>query len=223
MVKVKICGITNIEDAEAASRYGADLLGFIFVEGTPRYIEKSSAGKIIETLNSSGFSDIKKVGLFIDEEIDSVVDAVSLCGLDCVQLAGSETPAYCSILKEKLLEKCERNINIIKVFKVAEKILPNGSYDITEYENVDNYIFDTFDPQKAGGIGKQFDCEIILREKDKLQKPFFIAGGLTADKVQDIVQTVTPYGVDVSSGVEREPGKKDAVLLKEFIQNAKSA
>lgn len=223
MVKVKICGITNVEDVEAAAECGADLIGFVFVKRTPRYIEPEKVKDIINTLEEKGFSKVSKVGLFKDEDEKTVIETVLLCGLDRVQLHGDEDPEYCITVKRTLKEKYGHDVKIMKVFKVSDKILPHGKYVMKDYAGADEYVFDTFHPDISGGTGTGFDFAIIRDQKNKIDKPFFIAGGLTPGNVKRTVLEVNPYGVDVSSGVEKMPGKKDALLLKEFVTNAKSA
>ncbi len=221
MVKVKICGITNVEDALLAFEYGADLLGFIFVKGTPRYVENVS--DIIKDLPAELKDKGGIAGVFRDEKPEVVVETVARCGLDHVQLHGEESPDYCRALKEALLEGHGPGVRIMKTFKVKEKILPHGSCAFGDYEDADYFLFDTFHPGLPGGTGLRFDREALIREKDKIKKPFFIAGGLTPGNVSEAVRAVRPHGVDVSSGVERSPGKKGRDLLKEFIENAKNA
>jgi len=219
-VKVKICGLTNLEDAAAACKYGADLLGFIFVKGTPRYI--GNIKNIILDLPAEVKSAAGIVGLFRDEELDEVAGIVSECGLDHVQLHGDETPEYCRELKDILQKKHNMALKIIKTFKVADAILPHGKYSFEDYENADYFVFDTFHPHVMGGTGLRFDWKVLIKERDRIKKPFFIAGGLTPENVPEAIKAVCPYGVDVASGVESSPGRKDEKLLKEFIHNAKN-
>jgi len=222
MVKVKICGITSLEDAVMACKCGADLLGFIFIENTPRNMEINVVKDIIFSLNMTGFSNVAKVGLFKDEEKEKASDIITFCGLDHVQLHGKEDPEYCKALKMSVSEKCERDIKIIKAFKIADKILPNGDHDISEYDSTDYLVFDTFKAGLDGGTGKEFDWEILIQDRVNIKKQFFVAGGLTPENVKEAVKRIQPYGVDVSSGVEEITGKKDEKLLKEFVKNAKS-
>ena len=223
IIKVKICGVTNLEDARRACAFGADLLGFIFVGNTPRAVCKETARKVILGLEETARRGAGMVGLFKDAEKEEVAEAVSYCGFDFVQLHGSETPSYCAELKEMLGSHGGREVRIMKVFKVDEEILPAGGHVHGDYPDVDHFVFDTFHPDLAGGTGGVFNWEVIARERDKLKKPFFIAGGLSPENVVAAVKATRPYGVDVSSGVESSPGKKDEDLLKEFITNAKKA
>lgn len=214
MVKIKICGLTNLEDALKACEYGADLLGFLFAPESPRYVDVELVKKIIKEIPRG----IEKVGLFKDQVLDEVVKNVIDCGLSAVQLHGNESPEYCGDLIDRL-EQEGRGIKVIKTFKVKYKIL--ASMPLEAYEAADYYLFDTFHPKMMGGTGVKFDWEIL---KDfKGERPFFLAGGLTPCNVEEAIKKVRPYGVDVSSGVERTIGEKDGKKVKEFIQNAKNA
>jgi phosphoribosylanthranilate isomerase len=218
---VKICGITNIEDAITACNYGADFLGFIFVTKSPRYITAETGKAII-----SGFRDENKgfkgiTGLFVDETIENIIDRVLFCGLDLVQLHGSESPEFCVLLKQQLRKKHGKKIKILKTFKIAGEILPVESYITDDYTGADYILFDTFCRVKSGGTGQVFDWKALSEKVKKIKKPFFVAGGLKIDNVAEAVRTLEPFGVDISSGVEISPGIKDPRLLKEFIKNAK--
>jgi phosphoribosylanthranilate isomerase len=215
MVKVKICGITNIEDALYSCKAGADLLGFVFVSGTKRAVTPEKAKDIIGGL-PCGVCD--KVGLFKDEALDKVSECAVFCGLDHVQLHGDESPLYCAGLKRSLNAKGSK-ARIIKTFKIGAPGAP-ASFENDLYPEAEIYLFDTFHAVLPGGTGDVFDWEILRRTK--IGKPFFLAGGLTPENVARAVLTAKPYGVDVSSGVEASPGKKDLRKIKEFIDNAKS-
>ena len=215
MVKVKICGLTNLEDALAASSYGADLLGFIFIEGTPRALTKEKAKEIIDSLSGEARGKVSIVGLFKDDDVDRVIETAEFCSLDYIQLHGEESPDYCSSIKK------ETNCKVLKVFKVDGGIIPNGPYVTGDYIDVDYFVFDTFHPEDAGGTGMSFDWGALFASEAKIDKPFFVAGGLNPLNVAEAVSALKPYGVDVSSGVEEETAKKDSKLLKEFIKNAK--
>ncbi|MFH1846524.1 MAG: phosphoribosylanthranilate isomerase [Candidatus Omnitrophota bacterium] len=223
MVKVKICGITNKEDALKAVELGADFLGFVFVRDTPRYIEKNTVKDIIDELAKDKKDATAKVGLFKDADKEEVIAAVKECGFDYVQLHGDETPAYCEALKTDLEQKYKISIKILKTFKVSKEILECKGYKPGDYSFVDYFLFDTFHPDVPGGTGERFDAKILAGEKENIEKAFFVAGGLRSENVSNIIRAVCPYGVDVSSGVESSPGTKDHNLLKEFITNAKNA
>ena len=204
MVKVKICGLTNTEDALKAHELGADYLGFVFFDNSPRKITLSEARPIMRKLPEKAV----KVGLFLDQEPDEVRRAADECGLNIIQLHGNEDPEYCARIKEYL--------SVLKAFRVKDRDSLNK---IDSYGSVDFYLFDTYVKGLPGGTGKSFDWEILTNRV--FNKPVFLAGGLTPKNVRRAIEKVSPYAVDVSSGVEREPGKKDHKLLKEFIENAK--
>jgi len=213
MVKVKICGITNLDDAIKACEHGADLLGFVFVEGTPRYAGEDKAKDIISRLPRKHKIRIDRVGLFADDDINRIVEAVSYCDLNYIQLHGQEDLYYCKQLKKRLPDH-----KILKAIKVKDGSSLKG---ITDYDGVDFFLFDYFSEDVLGGSGKIFNWDILKARK--FNKSFFLAGGLNPKNVASAVRAVKPYGVDVSSGVEKEPGIKDEIKVKEFIANAKSA
>jgi len=220
---VKICGVTRLEDADLACGSGADFLGFIFVKGTPRALTGEAAGDIIKRLPEASRRKARMVALFRDADMREVAEIVSSCGFDLVQLHGGETPEYCRELKETLAGSGSGEVGIMKVFKVGEGILPAGEHIYADYDAADYFVFDTFDPDTAGGTGERFNWDVVARERERISKPFFVAGGLEPSNVADAVRATRPYGVDVSSGVETSPGEKDGQLIKEFIENAKKA
>ncbi len=216
MVKVKICGITNLEDAVKACEYGADLIGFVFVEGTPRHVAEDKVKSMVGAIPAALKGKTALVGLFMDASAETVIKTVRSCGLSYVQLHGEESPEYCVALKKSL-----GDAKIIKVFKVKKGIIPCGVFETGDYGAADHFLFDAYRPDAAGGTGKAFDWPSLKRYSVDFDKPFFVAGGLDPLNVADAIRVMRPYGVDVSSGVESSPGKKDALLMKEFIQNAK--
>lgn len=222
-VKVKICGITNGEDAARACESGADFIGFVFVGGASRCVDIEIVEKIVsEKLN--GFKDkVVTVGLFKDEDLERACEIVHCSGLDAVQFHGEESPEYCKSFKKFMAEKYDaRNIKIIKAFKVSDKVLPCGEFYHGDYEAADYFVFDTFHPLLDGGTGEKFDYDVLKEGAESLSRPFFVAGGLNPENVAEVVRTVCPFGVDASSGVEKKVGTKDKKLLKEFIFNAKN-
>jgi len=223
VVKVKICGIKRPEDALSACKYGADLLGFVFVEGTPRAVTAREVKEALSGLPGAARKRIGAVGLFRDEDPEEAARTVAECGLDHVQLHGSERPSYCAELNEILRAEHGRVVKVMKAFRVEDGILPVGPYVPGDYTDTDYFLFDTFHKELPGGTGRSFNWEILNEAKDIIRKPFFLAGGLGPDNVAEAVRYVSPYGVDVSSGVEEYPGKKDERLIKEFISNAKNA
>jgi Phosphoribosylanthranilate isomerase len=201
-VKVKICGITNSEDAEVAVSAGADALGFIFCESSPRYVPLEKAARICAAVPPF----ILKVGVFVDPDENLVLSALSDCGLSLLQFHGNETPEFCR----------QFGTMSMKAFRIKDadslKALPAFATDA--------WLLDTFSPDKIGGTGETFNWDLAI-EAQKLGRPIFLAGGLTPENVGDAVARVQPFGVDVSSGVEASPGKKDHAKVKAFIDAAK--
>lgn len=205
MVRVKVCGITRLEDAQAAIRAGADALGFVFYRKSPRYISASKALKILEALPPF----VSKVGVFVNERTGAIRDIAGFCALDAVQLHGEEDNHYCHRLKRY-------GLKIIKGFRVKPdfNISDVGSY------RVDGHLFDTFTEDQYGGSGKVFNWEILSGLHTPV--PRIISGGLTVDNVAEAVLALKPFAVDVSSGVESSPGVKDHKKMAEFIRRAKA-
>lgn len=206
MVRVKICGITNIEDAFAAISLGADAIGFVFVKGSPRWISVEEARRISRALPPF----VNKVGVFANEPLESLLTIMAYCSLDTCQLHGEEPPSYC----EKL------GWATIKAFRVG-----NPDEDLEKMmesykEKVSAFLLDTYRPRILGGTGETFDWR-IARELRKYG-PIIISGGLNPSNVVEAIDMAYPYGVDVSSGVENWPGKKDWRKMKEFIERAKN-
>lgn len=203
--KVKICGITNKQDALAACEAGADMLGFVFAE-SPRRIEVNRAAKILSSLPPS----VEKVGLFVNEAKIVVKMVADQLKLDYLQLHGDEDPDYCRRLK--------KGRKVIKAFRIKDEA---SLKDLANYD-VDMYLLDAYAETARGGTGAAFDWKLALKAKE-LERPIILAGGLTPQNVIRAIKEVRPYAVDVSTGVEAGLGKKDLRLMKEFIRRAKSA
>jgi len=204
MVKVKICGITSYEDARAAVEAGADALGFVFYDKSPRFINPVKAAGIISRLPPF----IQTVGLFVNEETAQVNWTADYCGIDVVQLHGDETPEDCLEVKRR----------VIKAFRVQKIISIDPLEKYQDYQ-VAGYLLDAWSPDAYGGTGRTFNWE--LAQSAKQYGPVILAGGLSPDNIAEAIRVVQPYGVDVSSGVESAPGKKDPAKVKEFIRVAK--
>jgi phosphoribosylanthranilate isomerase len=202
---IKICGITNLEDALVAIDAGADLLGFNFYHKSPRFITPDAAQEIIKKLPPT----IGNVGVFVNE--DSPKDVTRLAksaGVSIVQLHGNEPASYCSQLKNEF--------KVIKALRVGDDFT-------TEYAssfNVDWVLLDAFSTSAYGGTGHTFNWSIARQTRDLLPN-IFLAGGLTLDNIKEAVKTVDPYGIDVCSGVEQIPGKKDSSRMRQFISTVK--
>ena len=203
MTRVKVCGITNREDARQAVDLGADALGFIFHPASPRYIAPEAAARIIRDLPPF----VASVGVFVDASVLRVRSLVRNCLLSAVQFHGEETPAYCGGFPVK----------VIKAFRVKGTRLPRGLSRFV----VDAILLDTFRSGVPGGTGQVFDWDVAKRAKRYGR--IILAGGLNPANVRDAVQAVRPFAVDVSSGVEAFPGKKDPKLLEEFFLRVRRA
>jgi len=206
MVRVKICGLTNLDDARMAWRAGADLLGFIFVPASPRCISPAQASAIINALREEGCQALC-VGVFADAPASEVEKIAEQCRLDLVQLHGAEPPAYARALPRP----------VIRAHRVR------GAVPWKELLSFDAwaYLLDSYHPQQAGGTGQHWAWD----EMDLSAVPpvrLIIAGGLTPDTVAEAVRRLHPWGVDVSSGVESRPGQKDPVRVRDFILRAKA-
>jgi len=201
MVQIKICGITNLEDALACADAGANLLGFNFYSGSPRYIEPDAARKIIGQLPGA----ILTVGVFVDagepEEVARLADAA---GVAAVQLHGNESPSYCRELDGRF---------VIKALRANEGFKPESA---AEYKT-DAVLLDAFDQSLRGGTGKTFDWSIARSTKTRVPK-LILAGGLGPENVADAVASVQPYAVDACSSLESSPGRKDIARVRAFIK-----
>ncbi len=208
MVRVKICGITNITDAESAVLLGADALGFVFAESS-RKVSKESAVSIIKKLPPF----VTCVGLFVDEDVDTVKEVCGFCNINTVQFHGNEKPDYLKLFPE---------VKTIKAIRVRDES------DILTINNIqaDAFLLDSYTKGKMGGTGASFNWHTIQEagklgvDREKLKR-VILAGGLNPDNVSEAIQVTSPFAVDVSSGVESEPGIKSKGLMKSFIENSK--
>jgi phosphoribosylanthranilate isomerase len=204
--RVKVCGITNLEDARVSVEAGADAIGFVFFPDSPRAIEADSAAEIIRKIGPF----ITTVGVFVDESVERITEIALCAGLHAVQLHGNESPEFVEGVRASL-----PNTRIIKALRVSnlDDFISIGAYA------VDAVLLDTFHEEKQGGTGESFDWDLILKAKMPQRLPFILAGGLTPENVASAARKVKPFAVDVSSGVEKEPGKKDPALIFEFLNN----
>jgi len=201
LIRVKICGITNTNDAMAAVEAGADALGFIFYPESPRFVEIDDAREIIKALPPF----VTTVGIFVNEGIDRINRFAKTAGVDAVQLHGSEPPNFC--------RKIERRV--LKAFRVrdAEDITHIKDYGLT------TCLLDAYREDAPGGTGETFDWDLAI-EARKICR-VILSGGLTPENVAGAIERVAPYAVDVSSGVESAPGIKDHGKVVEFIKRAR--
>ena len=202
-VKVKICGITNVADGIAAAEAGADALGFVFCEQSPRCISIEAAAELIRQLPPF----ILKAGVFVNAPEDAVIRAVRECGLSLLQFHGDEPPEYC----------LQFGLMSMKAFRIRDAASLQG---LQNYPT-DAWLLDAYSPEALGGTGEKFNWNLAV-EAQKFGKPIFLAGGLTPENVSEAIRQVQPFGVDVSSGVESAPGKKDHAKVRAFIKSAKS-
>jgi phosphoribosylanthranilate isomerase len=203
-VKVKICGITNEADALAAVAAGADALGFVFYSPSPRSITIERAAAIVPALPPF----VVRVGVFVNASEELVTTAVGACSLSLLQFHGEETPEYCQ----------QFGLMSMKAFRVQDE----NSLQVLPTYPTDAWLLDAYSPDAVGGTGRTFNWELAVQAQ-KLGRPIFLAGGLTPANVGEAVRRVQPYGVDVSSGVEKEPGQKDHAKVTAFIKAAKAA
>jgi len=200
--KVKICGITCLEDAQAAVAAGADAIGLVFYPPSSRYVTPSVAAQIVAELGPF----VTTVGLFVNEDAEVVKETLALTNLQLLQFHGDESEEYCRQFQRPY----------IKALRMSPDLDPSQALAV--YPGACGYLFDAWQPDKFGGTGKTFDWRRIDGlASDKL----ILAGGLNPDNVEAAVQAVRPYAVDVSGGVELAPGKKDHLALKAFIKAAK--
>ena len=235
-VKVKICGITNLEDAQVALNAGADALGFMFFAGSPRHIACAAASEVIRRLDKP----VMLVGVFVNPSADEVRRAVEKAGVNTLQFHGEETPGFIAGLDYRRPAVADPPLaawlgdrspaaadppmaprpgpRTIKAFRIRDAAslaeLPRFATDF--------WLLDSFVPGVRGGTGARFNWELAVEAK-KLGRPIVLAGGLTPENVADAVRTVQPFAVDVSSGVEASPGRKDHAKLRAFLAAAKGA
>lgn len=207
MTKVKICGITNLEDALLSAKFGADALGFNFYEKSPRYIVPEKAREIIEQL----LQEILKVGVFVNEDLDKIIEIASIAKLDALQLHGEETPEFARELKQKT------NLEIIKAFRVSPGFKPE---DVLPYET-DAILLDAYSPKEHGGTGETFDWEIAKKVQEIFPK-MYLAGGLSHENIFNAIRFCEPYAVDACSCLEIEKGKKSKIELINYLSIAKN-
>ena len=201
-VKVKICGMTQLKDAAFAVEQGADAVGFIFYNKSPRSVTMKTARDIILKLPPL----VDTVGVFVNESVDRINKIANYCGLDLVQLHGEESPVFCRKIQRR----------VIKAFRVKDL----QSIKQLEKYSVSGYLLDTFSDNLHGGTGKIFDWNLALPAKK--MGPVILAGGLTARNILQAIRQARPYGVDVCSGVEKLPGVKDPEKVRAFLKNIRS-
>ena len=203
-VTVKICGITSPVDAQEAADAGADAVGLMFYEGSPRCVSLEVAKAIVKVLPPS----VARVGVFVNAEESLVRQAMRECTLNVLQFHGEESPEFCAGFGAMTLK--------------AIRVKDESSLAELERFGTDGFLLDAFSKDARGGTGEQFNWK-LARKATECGKPIFLAGGLTAENVTEAVRGAEPFAVDVSSGVESEPGRKDAEKMRAFVAAAKGA
>ena len=204
MVKVKICGIKNLQDVQAVNKHKPDFAGFVFYPLSKRYVSLIVARRLKAALNRH----IKTVGVFVNAPVEEIAAAAELGIIDLVQLHGDEGNAYIAELKKI----CK--LPIIKAVRVQDE----SDIKRAGYYNCDYLLFDTYSQSAYGGTGRQFNTQLL--KGVKIHKPYFIAGGLNAENVRRAIKGLKPFAADVSGGVETDGGK-DAAKIKAFIKQVK--
>ena len=201
-VKVKICGMTNLKDVKVAVDGGVDAVGFIFYKKSPRSVTMQAVRKIVLELPAF----VNSVGVFVDETAEQINKISDHCKLDRVQLHGDESPAFCKKIRHR----------VIKAIRVKDI---QSLKKLSDYP-VCSFLLDTFSEDQYGGTGKVFDWNLAYSAKK--YGPIILAGGLTPNNVRQAIQRIQPYGVDVCSGVESQPGIKDHKKMQAFLKNVKA-
>ncbi|MCS7048699.1 MAG: phosphoribosylanthranilate isomerase [Verrucomicrobiae bacterium] len=205
MTKIKICGITNLDDAMLAVELGADALGFVFYPKSVRHVSVRTAADICHRLPPF----VARVGVFVDELEYEIERALNECLLTALQFHGEEPPGFCAKFGAKSIK--------------AIRLRDEDSLRLAATYDVDAILLDTYDAAAQGGTGKTSDWRLAVRAREFVRAPLILAGGLRADNVAEAIRIVRPYAVDVSSGVEREPGRKDPEKLRRFIESVRHA
>ncbi len=202
--RVKICGLTSVADGLAAAGAGADMIGLMFYEASPRHVTLAQAAEISRALPPF----VLRVGVFVNPDEALVTSAIRECGLSLLQFHGDETSDFCT----------QFGVMSLKALRVRDA----ESLQQLERFETDAFLLDAFSPSGLGGTGEKFNWDLAV-EAQKFGKPIFLAGGLTPENVAEAVRQVHPFAVDVSSGVESAPGKKDEAKVRAFIQAVRAA
>ncbi len=225
---VKICGLTNLDDARVATAAGADLLGFIFYAKSPRYVAPETVAEIVHTLNHDKVNDPvtlspchpvtlspRYVGVFVNASVAEIQAIVAQVGLDFAQLHGNETAEWFAPLAGRAY-KAVRPADVEAAQTQAAHFAPLGC------ANGPALMIDAYDPKAYGGTGKQTDWHVAA-ELARRHPGLLLAGGLTPENVAAAIELVRPWGVDVASGVEAEPGRKDHAKVRRFVAEVRAA
>ncbi len=209
-MNIKVCGLTQLKQLQQLDALNVAFAGLIFHKDSPRYV----VGKIAKDELKDADFDLKKVGVFVNADYDEIMQMIEDYGLDVVQLHGDETPELCEELSDE--------VEVIKAFSISDKITSIDDM-IVDYDDVcDYYLFDTASKNgKVGGTGEKFDWKLV--KKSKIEKPFFLSGGISLDDLELIKSFKHPdyYGIDVNSRFEKSPGIKDMAMLLKLRQGIK--
>lgn len=208
MTKVKICGITNLEDAAMSVRFGADEIGFNFFEKSARYIDPLKVREIFKSL----VDPIVSVGVFVNESVDYVTTVSRKAGIDLIQLHGDETPEFARVIRKLTA------LPVIKAFRVSDRL----QLDSMSRYQVEAFLLDSYSHEEYGGTGEKFDWNIAKQTLKHFPK-IYLAGGLNPDNIGEAVKMVRPYAVDACSGLESSKGIKDLEKVEEFIRSVREA
>ncbi|MBW4536228.1 MAG: phosphoribosylanthranilate isomerase [Pleurocapsa minor HA4230-MV1] len=205
-MRVKICGITQIEQGKAIVELGADSIGFICVPESPRYVSADRLRAIADTLPS----ETVKIGVFANHGVTEIISVVQQAHLSAVQLHGTESPEFCRQLRQAIRPEIE----LIKAFRLksAASLGETSAY----LDCVDTLLLDAYHPQMLGGTGHTIDWQDLLQFKPAI--PWLLAGGLTPDNISEALSRLQPDGIDLSSGVERSPGDKDLAKVAQLFE-----
>jgi phosphoribosylanthranilate isomerase len=204
MSQVKICGITNEEDALCAAKLGAAALGFIFYPPSPRYVRPKVVRKIVKKL----LPNLAKVGVFVNESAEEIKKIIKYCGLDFIQLHGDESLEFC------------RNFPASTIIKTVELLGESDLVKAFSY-NAAAILVDSRHAGLYGGTGKKADWDLAFRVKSK--KPLILSGGLNEENVKEVIEKIVPHALDINSGVEKSPGKKDHIKLARIFDIVRAA
>lgn len=205
-MRVKICGITQIEQGKAIVELGADSIGFICVPESPRYVSADRLRAIADTLPS----ETVKIGVFANHGVTEIISVVQQAHLSAVQLHGTESPEFCRQVRQAIRPEIE----LIKAFRLksAASLGETSAY----LDCVDTLLLDAYHPQMLGGTGHTIDWQDLLQFKPAI--PWLLAGGLTPDNISEALSRLQPDGIDLSSGVERSPGDKDLAKVAQLFE-----
>lgn len=215
-MQVKICGITSVEQGSAIAQLGADALGYICVEKSPRYIAPEKIAPITAAV-SAEWPDVEHFGVFANESLFSILKIVKTAGLTTVQLHGDETPATCHLLRDAFKESGLPKIKLVKAFRIRST---DDLDTISSYEpHVDRLLLDAYHPDQLGGTGETLDWQAL--QNFSPNRPWLLAGGLTPENVRSALAQISPNGIDLSSGVERSPGDKDLEKVRQLFEQVR--